>query len=97
MADKLLKAVITENITDKTGIFRHEVEEVVNAFFEELKTGLKDGKIVELRGFGSFEVRIRKGRANARNPKTGEVVSSKEHGVVVFRPGRELKEKVWDI
>ena len=51
----------------------------------------------ELRGFGTFEVRIRKGKEKARNPKTGEIVSVDQHGVAVFRAGRELKEELWDI
>ena len=50
----------------------------------------------ELRGFGTFEVRVRKGKEKARNPKTGEIVSVDKHGVAVFRAGRELKEELWD-
>jgi nucleoid DNA-binding protein len=45
------------------------------------------GKTVELRGFGTFEVKKRKGRKRARNPKTGENVAVKDHGVATFRPG----------
>ena len=45
----------------------------------------------------SFEVRIRKGREKARNPKTGDVVSVDRHGVALFRAGKELKDFVWDI
>jgi len=47
--------------------------------------------------FGTFEIRTRKGREKARNPKTGEIVPVKTHGVTVFRPGKELKKMAWNL
>lgn len=97
MKAKLTKAVIIEHLHEKLGTNRNDIHEIVDAFFEEVKDGLKDEMIIELRGFGTFEVRTRKGRAKARNPKTGDVVSVDTHSVAVFRPGKELKDLVWDI
>lgn len=94
---KLTKAVIVENLHDKLGVNRNEIHEILDSFFEELKEGLKDEMVIELRGFGTFEVRTRKGREKARNPKTGDVVAVDSHSVAVFRPGKELKDLVWDI
>lgn len=48
-------------------------------------------KSIELRGFGSFDIVLRKGRENARNPLTGEKVSVPDRHTVKFRPGREIK------
>lgn len=62
-----------------------------------MKRALVEGKTVELRGFGTFEIRVRKGRERARNPKTGEIVKVEDHGVAVFRPGKELKDSVWNV
>jgi nucleoid DNA-binding protein len=62
---------------------------------KELIKSMLEAKTIELRGFGTFEIKKRKGRAKARNPKTGEVVSNEDHGVAVFRPGKELKVKAW--
>lgn len=95
--EKLTKAVIIEHLHDKLNLSRNDIHEVVDSFFDELKEGLKDEQVIELRGFGTFEVRTRKGREKARNPKTGEVVSVGTHGVAVFRPGKELKDLVWDV
>jgi integration host factor subunit beta len=64
---------------------------------EEIKDALVDRKTIELRGFGTFEVRVRKGRQKARNPRTGETVSVKAHGVAAFKPGRDLKQAVWEL
>lgn len=95
--EKLTKAVIIENLHNKLNINRNDIHVVVDAFFEELKEGLKEEQVIELRGFGTFEVRTRKGREKARNPKTGEQVSVGTHGVAVFRPGKELKDLVWNV
>lgn len=94
---KITKAVIIENLHDKLDMNRNDIHEVIDLFFDEIKKGLINDRIIELRGFGTFEVRNRKGKEKARNPKTGEVVSVKSHGVAVFRPGKELKDQVWEI
>ena len=97
MQEKLTKAAIIENLHNKLGYNNDQIHVVIDELFEEIKDGLKDSRVIELRGFGTFEVRIRKGRAKARNPKTGEVVAVERHGVAIFRPGKELKDFVWDI
>lgn len=97
MADKLTKAEIIDSIHDKLGLDRTQIHSIIDEFFDEIKEGLKENRVAELRGFGTFEVRIRKGRDKARNPKTGEIVSVERHGVAVFRSGRELKDELWDI
>ena len=97
MQEKLTKAAIIENLHNKLGYNRVEIHYVIDELFEEIKDGLKDSRIIELRGFGTFEVRVRKGRAKARNPKTGEVVAVERHGVAILRPGKVLKDFVWDI
>lgn len=94
---KMTKAEIIENIHEESGISRKEIHSVIDAFFNEVKDALNDDRVVELRGFGTFEIRTRKGRERARNPKTGEIVPVKTHGVTVFRPGKELKKMAWDI
>ena len=95
--NKLTKAEIIESIYEKLGINRKDIHNIVDEFFEEIKGGLSDGKVVELRGFGTFEIRTRKGRERARNPKTGEIVPVSAHGVAVFRPGKELKQIAWPL
>ena len=95
--DKFTKAEIVDAIYNKAGIERKDIRNVVDLFIEEVKGALIAGKIIELRGFGTFEVKIRKGRRKARNPKTGENLSVNSHGIAAFRPGRELKQDVWNL
>ncbi len=97
MEEKLTKAAIIENLHNKLGLNRSDIHAVIDELFEEVKEGLKDNRVIELRGFGTFEVRIRKGREKARNPKTGDVVAVDRHGVAIFRPGKELKDEVWKL
>lgn len=92
---KFTKAEIIENIHEASEISRKGIHHVIDLFFAEVKTALLEDKVVELRGFGTFEIRTRKGREKARNPKTGKTVSVDSHGVAVFRPGKELKELAW--
>jgi integration host factor subunit beta len=94
---KVTKADIVDAVYEKTGMSRKEIRKVVDLFIDEIRDSLMDQMVIELRGFGTFEVRLRKGRQKARNPKTGEMVSVTAHGIAAFRPGRELKQNVWNV
>jgi integration host factor subunit beta len=94
-ADKFTKAEIIDIVYEKSGISRSDIKLTVDAIFDSVKEALSGNRTVELRGFGTFEVRFRKGRSKARNPRTGEPVTPSPHGVVAFRPGKEMKRAVW--
>jgi integration host factor subunit beta len=96
VAGKYTKADIIDAIYERIGMSRKEIRMIVDCFLDEIKDALVDGMIIELRGFGTFEVKVRKGRQKARNPKTGEAISTHPHGIAAFRPGRELKQDVWN-
>ena len=70
-----------------------DVETVVGTIFEEISASLENGRRVELRGFGTFGLKERKGR-QGRNPKTGESVKVDPKRVMFFKAGKELKERV---
>ncbi|MGI9255778.1 MAG: HU family DNA-binding protein [Salinispira sp.] len=95
--EKMTKAAIVDTIANETGLTRTDVQHVVNETLVQLKSAIASSQVVELRGFGTFELRVRKGRDRARNPKTGQIVAVEDHGVVVFRPGKELKDIAWPL
>jgi integration host factor subunit beta len=97
MAGRFTKADIVDALYDNTGIERREIRKIIDFFFDEIKSALMRRNVIELRGFGTFEIKVRKGRSRARNPRTGEAVSVRPHGIVCFRPGRELKQEAWII
>ena len=94
---KITKADIVDAIYNKTGTNRKDIRDVVDLFIDEIKEALVSHKVIELRGFGTFEIKIRKGRQKARNPKTGEILSVNSHGIAAFRAGRELRQDVWNL
>lgn len=88
--DKLAAQIDTnESDKQKTEIAR----ETVNLFFDSVKDALKTGDRVEIRGFGSFNIKEYEGYTG-RNPKTGDRVEVKSKRLPVFRPGRELRRIV---
>ncbi len=86
----MTKADIVDIIASGTGLTKVETEAVVDGFIQTVITSLRDGKNIEIRGFGSFKVKKRKGRV-ARNPRTGEQVKVEEHYVPIFKVSKELK------
>lgn len=94
---KLTKAEIIDFIREEMDLDRDDIHRVLDSFFRNVKDALGEDKIIELRGFGTFEIRTRKGRDKARNPKTGEIVPVSTHGVAIFRPGKELKKMAWPL
>lgn len=94
---KFTKADIIDALYEKTGMSRTEIRSAVDLFLDEMKEALMRRQVIELRGFGTFEVKVRKARPRARNPRTGETIVIRSHGAVAFRSGRELKQAVWAI
>lgn len=69
------------------------IDSAVREIFELMIETLSAGERIEIRGFGSFEIRVREPRI-AHNPKTGEQVSLDRRRVVHFKPGVELRGRV---
>ena len=92
---KITKYDLVEAIYQNTKCEKHIVQQVVENFLDEVKISLESGSTIELRGFGTFEPRLRKGRSSARNPKTGEKLSVDPHYVAAFRSGQDLKKALW--
>jgi DNA-binding protein HU-beta len=89
----LTKADIVDKIAGATGLTKVETEAVVDGFILTVIDALKEGKNIEIRGFGSYKVKKRKGRV-ARNPRTGEQVMVGEHWVPLFKVSKEVKVAV---
>lgn len=87
------KRDIVLKISQDTEIKQVVVKEVVQRTFDTIFEALKNGKRIELRNFGVFQVKKRKKRIG-RNPKTGEVVPVPERRTVVFKPGLEMKKYI---
>lgn len=70
-----------------------DIKNVIQCALDCIVESLKKGESFELRNFGVFKVKKRKGRI-ARNPKTGEKVTVPDRNVVVFKPGLLMKKGI---
>jgi integration host factor subunit beta len=89
----LTKADLIEEVLRVTELPRKESETIVETIFESIIESLQKGDKIEIRGFGSFRTRQRRGRVG-RNPKTGEKVEVPPKKIPFFKPSKELKDFV---
>jgi len=89
----LTKAVIAEKLFDEVGLNKREAKDIVDLFFEEIRSSLEKGQQVKLSGFGNFDLRDKEERPG-RNPKTGEEIPITARRVVTFKPGQKLRARV---
>jgi integration host factor subunit beta len=87
----MTKADLVEEVTRVTELPRKESEAVVETIFEGIIGALQGDDKIEIRGFGSFRTRQRRGRTG-RNPKTGAKVEVPPKKIPFFKPSKELKD-----
>ena len=91
MDQTMTKADLVEEVTRITDLPRKESEAVVETIFESIISALQADDKIEIRGFGSFRTRERRGRTG-RNPKTGAKVEVPPKKIPYFKPSKELKD-----
>ncbi len=90
----MIKSELVQIITDQNPhLYQRDVENIINAIFEEISEALAQGNRVELRGFGAFSVKNRAARIG-RNPRTGERVEVEEKWVPFFKTGKDLRDRL---
>lgn len=89
----MTKKDIVIKVSNDTNLTQIDVKKIVQRTLDVVLEALERGETVELRNFGVFKVKSRRGRIG-RNPRTGDEVSVPEKRVVVFKPGLVLKAKV---
>ena len=89
----MTKKDIVMKISNETNLTQIDVKKIVQRTLDCILEALERGETVELRNFGVFKVKHRRGRLG-RNPRTGQEVQVPEKKVVIFKPGLVLKHKV---
>ncbi len=89
----MTKADVINEISEKTGIDKSDVQVTVEAFFSVIKNSMAQGENIYVRGFGSF---INKKRAQkiARNISKNTAIVIEEHYVPSFKPSKIFAEKI---
>jgi integration host factor subunit beta len=87
------KSDLILKVAEKLGITKSKAQSLVELIFDSMTESLAKGERIEIRGFGSFEVRSY-GAYRGRNPRTGESIEVKPKKLPFFKVGRELKRRV---
>ena len=74
-------------------LLSRDAEKIVDALFDEITAALARGKRIELRGFGTFSIKIHEARTG-RNPRTGALVPVPKRAHPHFKTGKEMKERL---
>jgi len=90
----MTKAELVEKMAKDAQISKAAAGKVLNSFMDGVTKGLKKrNSRVTLVGFDTFKNVYRETR-KGRNPQTGEVIKIKGRNVVLFRPGKKLKDAI---
>lgn len=89
----MTKADIVSEIAKSTGVEKVQVQNIVEAFMESIKTSLTQKNNVYLRGFGSFIVKKRAKKV-ARNISKNTTITIPEHNIPAFKPAKSFAAKV---
>lgn len=83
----MTKAEIVNEVAKATGIEKVAVQNVIEAFMENVKDSVAKGNPVYLRGFGSFIVKHRAEKA-ARNITKNTTMTIPAHDIPAFKPAK---------
>ena len=84
---------LVKSISELSGLSKKDSSNVLNVFLKSITKGLKEGKAINILGFGSFRV-IERPEMEGRNPSTGEPIKIKATKLPKFKAGKNLKEAV---
>src|ERR687892_511665 len=89
----MLKSDLINTLVEKRGITQKQAEATVETMFESMREALCRGENIEIRGLGAFHVKDYPGY-QGRNPKTGQIIPVKPKRGLLFRTGKELRDRV---
>ena len=89
----MTKADVINEISEKTGIDKLDVQATVEKFMNEIKDSLENGENVYLRGFGSFIIKTR-AEKTGRNISKNVAVKIPAHNIPAFKPSKIFINRV---
>ena len=87
------KTELIEQIAERMDTSRSESQRYLDTLTTVVEETLKDGKEVQITGFGKFYIQERKAR-EGRNPQTGEKMKIAASKVPSFSAGNTFKEVI---
>ena len=89
----MTKSELIDAVASRRHLTRKDAEIIIKTILGDISNALAKNERVELRGFGSFSVKVRPAR-DGRNPRSGDTVHVAEKRVPFFKTGKELRERV---
>jgi nucleoid DNA-binding protein len=89
----ITKKDLVEKISDRTGLTQVDTKIVVETFLDAVSKTLRNGKNIEIRGFGRFKIKEKKARM-ARNPRTNVHIQVPAGYKPVFEASKELRKRI---
>ena len=89
----MTKADLIQTLADQLNLSLKEAKSVVDTIIETMADALAQGRNVELRGFGSFQIR-EYDSYTGRNPKTGAKIKVGPKRLPFFKVGKDLRERI---
>ena len=91
--ETISKKQLVDQIAAKTDATKTDINTILDAYIDVVKSNVAEGNKVQLVGFGAFELRHRAAR-KGRNPQTGKEIEIAASNVPAFKPGKSFKVEV---
>ena len=91
--ETICKKQLVDQIAAKTDATKTDINTILDAYIDVVKSNVAEGNKVQLVGFGAFELRHRAAR-KGRNPQTGKEIEIAASNVPAFKPGKSFKDEV---
>ena len=91
--ETISKKQLVDQIAAKTDATKTDINTILDAYIDVVKSNVAEGNKVQLVGFGAFELRHRTAR-KGRNPQTGKEIEIAASNVPAFKPGKSFKDEV---
>ena len=90
----MLKSQILEKLNQKYNNFSSlDIENLFEIFMKKITSSLKEGKKIEIRGFGTLSRKLNKEKM-VRNPKTNEKLFKTKSYKLHFKIGKTLHKRI---
>jgi DNA-binding protein HU-beta len=89
----MTKAELINEIAIATGYDKTTISNVVESYMSSVKKSLINGENVYLRGFGTFQIKVRKAKI-ARNILASTSVPVPAHRIANFKPCKEFANEM---
>lgn len=91
--ETISKKQLVDQIAAKTDATKTDINTILDAYIDVVKSNVAEGNKVQLVGFGAFELRHRAAR-KGRSPQTGKEIEIAASNVPAFKPGKSFKDEV---